>query len=212
MIGCVRSSVVTRWSPKSWTNGSNSGFLLFLRETRLKPEGRRFTLDEIAVGAGISHGQVGYLLNGERKPGFTVLASLERFFDVSPGFFTATERQALHRALLPVHESLTYVALLKGRGISQIALRSNANKASAWLGQELRLALETALHQPDPAPEDPDVRELADEMLSLPTNSRRRIMPLIRDLLGLVRSEGDSPNADSPPVGPLGTFLNARAE
>ncbi|AYN41608.1 XRE family transcriptional regulator [Streptomyces dangxiongensis] len=173
--------------------------LVFLRETRLKPGGKRYTLDEIAAGAGISHGQVGYLLSGDRKPGFTVLAGLERFFDVPPGFFTATERQALHRSLKPVHESLTHVALLKGKGISQLALRSSIahGTSSSRLGQELRTALETALSQPEPEPEDPEVRELADKMLSLPAKSRRRVIPLIKDLLGLMRPEGESPT-DSP--------------
>ncbi|MEW2132068.1 helix-turn-helix transcriptional regulator [Streptomyces sp. NPDC005435] len=165
--------------------------LVFLRQTRLKPGGKRFTLDEIAAGAGISHGQVGYLLNGERRPGFTVLAGLERFFDVPPGFFTATERQALHRALKPVRESLTHLALLKGKGIHQLALRSgDFHGASTRLGHELRAALETALSQPEPPVEDPEMRELTDTITALPVKSRRRIMPLIQDLLGLVRSDG----------------------
>ncbi|MFH9677564.1 helix-turn-helix domain-containing protein [Streptomyces sp. NPDC017405] len=170
--------------------------LVFLRDTRVKPGGKRYTLDEIAAGAGVSHGQVGYLLSGDRKPGFTVLAGLERFFAVPPGFFTATERQALHRSLKPVHESLTHVALLKGRGISQLALRGSIGQgtSSSRLGQELRAALEAALHQPEPKPEDPEVQDLADRMLSLPARSRRRIIPLIKDLLGLVRPEGEPPN------------------
>ncbi|MGW0333488.1 helix-turn-helix domain-containing protein [Streptomyces sp. NPDC003011] len=164
--------------------------LVFLRETRLKPGGKRYTLDEIAAGAGISHGQVGYLLNGERRPGFAVLAGLQQFFDVSPGFFTATERQALHRALQPVHESLTHLALLKGKGISQLALRSSiAPGASSRLGHELRAALETALSQTEP--EDAEVQELTDKMLSLPTRSRRRILPVIKEMLGLVRPDGE---------------------
>lgn len=169
--------------------------LVFLRDTRVKAGGKRYTLDEIAAGAGISHGQVGYLLSGERKPGFTVLAGLERFFAVPPGFFTATERQALYRSLKPVHESLTHVALLKGKGISQLALRSTLapGTSSDRLGEELRSALQAALSQPEPEPEDPEVRELADRMLSLPAKSRRRIIPLIKDLLGLVRAESDSP-------------------
>lgn len=166
--------------------------LIFLRETRLKPDGKRYTLDEIATGTGVSHGQIGYLLNGERRPGFTVLASLEQFFDVSPGFFTATERQALSRALQPVHESLMHLALLKGKGISHLALRSSITPgSSSRLGLELRAALEAAISQPEP--EDPEVRELTNTMLSLPTKCRRQIFPLIKDMLGLVRTDDDPP-------------------
>ncbi|MBY8846077.1 helix-turn-helix transcriptional regulator [Streptomyces sp. SP2-10] len=171
--------------------------LIFLRETRLKPDGKRYTLDEIAAGTGVSHGQVGYLLNGERRPGFTVLASLEQFFNVSPGFFTATERQALSRALQPVHESLMHLALLKGKGVSHLALRSSITQgaSSSRLGLELRAALAAAISQPEP--EDPEVRELTNTMLSLPTKSRRQILPLIKDMLGLVRP-GDAPPDDDP--------------
>ncbi|MFJ5779958.1 helix-turn-helix domain-containing protein [Streptomyces sp. NPDC093094] len=177
-------------------HGTFRSRLVFLRETRLKPDGRRCTLEEIATGTGVSHGQVGYLLNGERRPGFTVLAALEKFFDVSPGFFTATQCQVLSRALQPVHESLTHLALLKGKGISQIALRSSITPGtSGRLGLELRTALEAAVSRPES--EDPEVRELTDTMLSLPSKSRRQILPLVKDLLGLVRP-GDPPSEDDP--------------
>ncbi|MER5466258.1 helix-turn-helix transcriptional regulator [Streptomyces sp. NPDC002668] len=174
--------------------------LVFLRETRLKPGGKRYTLDEIGTGAGISHAQAGYMLNGKRSPGLAVLASLERFFAVQPGFFTATDRQALHRALQPIHDQLTHLALLKGKGISDLAMRSGTTTTTgedSKLGLELRAALTVALNQPEPEKDDPEVRELTDKMRSLPSKSRRRILPLIQGLLGLVRAEGDGAVGDS---------------
>ncbi|MEV6397346.1 helix-turn-helix transcriptional regulator [Streptomyces sp. NPDC051907] len=161
--------------------------LVFLRETRLKPGGQRYTLLEIGEGAGISKGMVDYLLKGQRSPGLTILARLETFFAVQPGFFTATERQALHRALQPIHDQLTHLALLKGEGISQLAMRSGAARGrDGRLSAELRAALTTALNQPAP---DPEVRELTDTMLSMPSRKRRRILPQIQGLLGLARAE-----------------------
>ncbi|MFJ6791454.1 helix-turn-helix domain-containing protein [Streptomyces angustmyceticus] len=161
--------------------------LVFLRETRRKPDGKMYTLDEIGAGAGISHGQVGYLLNGKRKsPGLDVTRKLEKFFEVEPGFFTATERQALYRALQSTHEQLTHLALLRGKGINRLAMRSGTCGDSR-IDRELRDALSEALSRPEG--EDPEVRELTDRMRSLPTRSRRRVFPLIQGLLGLARPE-----------------------
>ncbi|PBC82102.1 hypothetical protein SAMN05428945_3341 [Streptomyces sp. 2224.1] len=173
--------------------------LVFLRDTRRKPDGKRYTLDEIGAGAGISHGQVGYLLNGKRKsPGLDVTRKLEKFFGVEPGFFTATERQALYRALQSTHEQLTHLALLRGKGIDRLAMRSGTSGDSK-IDRELREALSEALSRPER--EDPEVRELTDRMRSLPTRSRRRVFPLIQGLLGLARPESD----DGPPPGRRGT-------
>ncbi|MEU2855990.1 helix-turn-helix transcriptional regulator [Streptomyces syringium] len=163
--------------------------LVFLRETRRKPDGKRYTLDDIGRGAGISHGQVGFLLKGQRMPGLAGVAKLEKFFAVQPGFFTATDRQALHRALQPIREQLIHLALLKGQGINRLAMRSGEADSDSRLGQELRAALTVALGKPDS--EDQELRELADEMRSLPSKSRRRIFPQVRKLLGLARPEGD---------------------
>lgn len=164
--------------------------LVFLRETRRKPDGKMYTLDEIGAGAGISHGQVGYLLNGKRKsPGLDVTRKLEKFFEVEPGFFTATERQALYRALQSTHEQLTHLALLRGKGIDRLAMRSDTSGDSR-IDRELRDALSEALSRPESKePEDPEVRELTDRMRSLPSKSRRRVFPLIQGLLGLARPE-----------------------
>ncbi|MFI5520829.1 helix-turn-helix domain-containing protein [Streptomyces platensis] len=172
--------------------------LVFLRETRRKPDGKMYTLDEIGAGAGISHGQVGYLLNGKRKsPGLDVTRKLEKFFEVEPGFFTATERQALYRALQSTYEQLTHLALLRGKGINRLAMRSGTSGDSR-IDRELRDALSEVLSRPEG--EDPEVRELTDRMRSLPSKSRRRVFPLIQGLLGLARPE----NEDRPSPGRLG--------
>ncbi|MFI2077608.1 helix-turn-helix domain-containing protein [Streptomyces triculaminicus] len=167
--------------------------LVFLRETRRKPNGKKYTLDEIGQGAGISKGQVGFLLNGQRMPGLAGVSKLERFFAVQPGFFTATDRQALRRALQPIHEQLTHLALLKGQGITRLAMRSGASGEDSKLDRELRAALTVALAEPEGDREDPELRELTEEIRALPTKSRRRIFPVLRGLLGLARPEEEKP-------------------
>ncbi|MFF3957423.1 helix-turn-helix domain-containing protein [Streptomyces sp. NPDC001890] len=171
--------------------------LVFLHETRLKQDRKKYTLDEIAAGTGISHSTVSNMLNGLRTPKVPVVASLERFFGVAPGFFTASEGQALLRALQPVHDQLTHLALLKGKGITQVAMRSSAAGGdSGRIGHELREALTAALNQPRRDYEDPEVRELTDRMLSLPSRKRRKVISLVWDLLKFMRSEGEPPVSD----------------
>ncbi len=171
--------------------------LNFLRETRLKPDGKQYTLDEIGAGAGISHGSVGYLLKGQRSPGLAALASLESFFGVQPGFFTATERQALLRALGPIRDQLTHLALLRGKSVPRLAMGNGASP----LSKELRDALEDTQTQPND--EDPEVRILTDTVKSLPDRSRKRILPVVWGVLDLVREEDDEP--DRAPDTPEGT-------
>ncbi|MER5985645.1 helix-turn-helix transcriptional regulator [Streptomyces sp. NPDC001787] len=168
--------------------------LRFLRETRRAAGGKVFTLDEIAAGVGISHGAVGYMINGDRTPRIIVAKNLERFFGVTPGFFTASEHQLLLGALRPVRDELHYLALLKGKGITQIALRSTAAADdNSTIAKELRSALATALTQQTGVDEgqDPEVRELSKQLTSLPPTSRHRVMPVIRSLLGLVPPDDD---------------------
>lgn len=129
----------------------------------------------------MSHGQVGFLLKGQRNPGMWAVSALENFFNVPAGFLTASEEQALDRALKPVLEQLLHLAVLKGRGISALAMRSNSDgTGDAQLGRELRTALSQALA----APPDDDVRELAEQMKALPPRSRNRVLPAIRRILG----------------------------
>ncbi|WP_128375774.1 helix-turn-helix transcriptional regulator [Streptomyces cavernae] len=69
--------------------------LELLRRTRLKPDGRRYTQQEIADGAGMSRQQAGALINGDRRPTMQHCHAIQRFFGVGAGFFTAEDSEAL---------------------------------------------------------------------------------------------------------------------
>ncbi|GAA5024743.1 helix-turn-helix domain-containing protein [Streptomyces siamensis] len=70
-----------------------------LRRTRLKPNGRRYTQQEIADGAGMSRQQAGALINGDRRPTMEHCDAIQRFFRVHAGFLTAEDSEALVSAL-----------------------------------------------------------------------------------------------------------------
>ncbi|KPI14684.1 helix-turn-helix domain protein [Actinobacteria bacterium OK074] len=73
--------------------------LALLRRTRIKPNGRRYTQQEIADGAGMSRQQAGALLNGDRRPTMEHCDAIQRFFKVHAGFLTAEDPEALATAL-----------------------------------------------------------------------------------------------------------------
>ncbi|MEU9559829.1 helix-turn-helix domain-containing protein [Streptomyces fumanus] len=77
-----------------------------LRRTRLKPNGRRYTQQEIADGAGMSRQQAGALINGDRRPTMEHCDAIQRFFRVHAGFLTAEDPEALAGALLPIEQEL----------------------------------------------------------------------------------------------------------
>lgn len=77
-----------------------------LRRTRLKPNGRRHTQQEIADGAGISRQQAGALINGDRRPTMEHCDALQRFFRVHAGFLTAEDPEALAGALQHIEQEL----------------------------------------------------------------------------------------------------------
>ncbi len=66
-----------------------------LRRTRVKPNGRRYTQQEIADGAGMSRQQAGALINGDRRPTMEHCDAIQRFFGVHAGFLTAHDADAL---------------------------------------------------------------------------------------------------------------------
>ena len=70
-----------------------------LRRTRLKPNGRKYTQQEIADGAGMSRQQAGALINGDRRPIMEYCDAIQRFFRVHAGFLTAEDSEALVGAL-----------------------------------------------------------------------------------------------------------------
>ncbi|MFK0252505.1 helix-turn-helix domain-containing protein [Streptomyces sp. NPDC090445] len=77
-----------------------------LRRTRLKPNGRRYTQQEIADGAGMSRQQAGALINGDRRPTMEHCDAIQRFFGVHAGFLTAHDADALTDALLRTEQQL----------------------------------------------------------------------------------------------------------
>ncbi|MFE9257039.1 helix-turn-helix domain-containing protein [Streptomyces sp. NPDC006879] len=77
-----------------------------LRRTRLKPNGRRYTQQEIADGAGMSRQQAGALINGDRRPTMEHCDAIQRFFGVHAGFLTAHDVDALTDALLRTEQQL----------------------------------------------------------------------------------------------------------
>ncbi|MGW5330615.1 helix-turn-helix domain-containing protein [Streptomyces sp. NPDC004014] len=77
-----------------------------LRRTRLKPNGRRYTQQEIADGAGMSRQQAGALINGDRRPTMEHCDALQRFFRVHAGFLTAEDAEALAGALQRTEQEL----------------------------------------------------------------------------------------------------------
>ncbi|MBK3567946.1 MULTISPECIES: helix-turn-helix transcriptional regulator [unclassified Streptomyces] len=77
-----------------------------LRRTRLKPNGRKYTQQEIADGAGMSRQQAGALINGDRRPTMEHCDALQRFFRVHAGFLTAEDPEALAGALQRTEQEL----------------------------------------------------------------------------------------------------------
>ncbi|MFF4501476.1 helix-turn-helix domain-containing protein [Streptomyces sp. NPDC001401] len=77
-----------------------------LRRTRLKPNGRKYTQQEIADGAGMSRQQAGALINGDRRPTMEHCDAIQRFFRVHAGFLTAEDPEALTGALQGVEQEL----------------------------------------------------------------------------------------------------------
>lgn len=77
-----------------------------LRRTRLKPNGRKYTQQEIADGAGMSRQQAGALINGDRRPTMEHCDAIQRFFRVHAGFLTAEDPEALSSALQHTEQDL----------------------------------------------------------------------------------------------------------
>ncbi|GHH29335.1 helix-turn-helix domain-containing protein [Streptomyces rubradiris] len=104
----------------------------FIRETRRRPDGKRYSLDELARIAGTSR----QWLSEWRKSGMPSLEHadrLRRFFGLPAGFFTADEPEALCEALQPVLQSLEAEAdpLLRLRECGLIRLAARAPQMNA---------------------------------------------------------------------------------
>ncbi|MFD3440257.1 helix-turn-helix transcriptional regulator [Streptomyces sp. NPDC058685] len=141
-----------------------------LRRTRLKPNGRRYTQQEIADGAAMSRQQAGALINGDRRPTMEHCDAIQRFFKVHAGFLTAEDADALNGALQRTEQRLLqdYAGegdplerLLQDHGVRGIAWRAaqlptdkHRDKVTEWLDMLLESVKPTS--PADPAePTDP---------------------------------------------------------
>ena len=120
-----------------------------LRRTRLKPNGRRYTQQEIADGAGMSRQQAGALINGDRRPTMEHCDAIQRFFGVHAGFLSAEDADALNGALQRTEQRLLQdyadesdplERLLQDHGVRGIAWRAaqlptdkHRDKVTEWL-------------------------------------------------------------------------------
>ncbi len=152
--------------------------LQLLRRTRLKPNGRTYTQQEIADGAGMSRQQAGALINGDRRPTMEHCDAIQRFFRVHAGFLTADDPDALATALQHIEQDLLQQLADRegtaGRPEGPDRERTDQERAAREDG--------TASHaDAPPAPDDPlerllqdhGVRGIAWRAAQLPTDQHR---------------------------------------
>ncbi|MEU2272790.1 helix-turn-helix transcriptional regulator [Streptomyces olindensis] len=115
-----------------------------LRRTRLKPNGRKYTQQEIADGAGMSRQQAGALINGDRRPTMEHCDALQRFFRVHAGFLTAEDPEALVTALQHTEQELLQKLADREREASAAAddplerlLQDHGVRGIAWRAAQL---------------------------------------------------------------------------
>ncbi|MFR9799393.1 helix-turn-helix domain-containing protein [Streptomyces sp. MS06] len=115
-----------------------------LRRTRLKPNGRRYTQQEIADGAGMSRQQAGALINGDRRPTMEHCDALQRFFRVHAGFLTAEDPEALAGALQRTEQELLQKLADREREAAEAAedplerlLQDHGVRGIAWRAAQL---------------------------------------------------------------------------
>ncbi|WP_331751369.1 hypothetical protein OID55_41770 (plasmid) [Streptomyces sp. NBC_00715] len=117
--------------------------MVHLRDTRLRPDGRRHSYDEIASSFGASRASLSNLVNSRRKapseaatgprssrlggPLASTQAGIERFFFGEPnGWLSAEPASALNEALQPVLTALTATAAERDGVPRAVALRTAA--------------------------------------------------------------------------------------
>ena len=115
-----------------------------LRRTRLKPNGRKYTQQEIADGAGMSRQQAGALINGDRRPTMEHCDALQRFFRVHAGFLTAEDAEALAGALQHTEQELLQKLADRERAAAEPAddplerlLQDHGVRGIAWRAAQL---------------------------------------------------------------------------
>jgi transcriptional regulator with XRE-family HTH domain len=115
-----------------------------LRRTRLKPNGRKYTQQEIADGAGMSRQQAGALINGDRRPTMEHCDAIQRFFRVHAGFLTAEDPEALAGALQRTEQELLQkladrekeAAVVAGDPLERL-LQDHGVRGIAWRAAQL---------------------------------------------------------------------------
>ncbi|MEU5974497.1 helix-turn-helix domain-containing protein [Streptomyces sp. NPDC047315] len=107
-----------------------------LRRTRLKGNGRRYTQQEIADGAGMSRQQAGALINGDRRPTMEHCDAIQRFFGVHAGFLTADDTDALHGALQRTEQRLLQDYAGEGDPLERL-LQDHGVRGIAWRAAQL---------------------------------------------------------------------------
>ncbi|MFJ6516161.1 helix-turn-helix domain-containing protein [Streptomyces sp. NPDC091406] len=160
--------------------------LAFLRETRRRDDGERYTYDQLAERAHVSKALISALFSGARNPGVPVAGALEDFFRVEPRFLTLSGRRALARALKPIEQSLLTLCLLRGAGVSRWAMRSSAATQDGRLGQALQEAITEALctSKAQHDPEEQELIDLTNQVRALEKKKKTRMLTRIRGLLG----------------------------
>ncbi|GGX07070.1 transcriptional regulator [Streptomyces malachitofuscus] len=115
-----------------------------LRRTRLKPNGRKYTQQEIADGAGMSRQQAGALINGDRRPTMEHCDAIQRFFRVHAGFLTAEDPEALASALQHTEQDLLQKLADRERGATEVTddplerlLQDHGVRGIAWRAAQL---------------------------------------------------------------------------
>ncbi|MGQ4461398.1 helix-turn-helix domain-containing protein [Streptomyces violaceoruber] len=115
-----------------------------LRRTRLKPNGRKYTQQEIADGAGMSRQQAGALINGDRRPTMEHCDAIQRFFRVHAGFLTAEDPEALAGALQRTEQELLQQLADRERQAAALAddplerlLQDHGVRGIAWRAAQL---------------------------------------------------------------------------
>jgi transcriptional regulator with XRE-family HTH domain len=154
-----------------------------LRRTRLKPNGRRHTQQEIADGTGMSRQQAGALINGDRRPTMEHCDAIQRFFKVHAGFLTADDADAVFGAVLHTEQELH----------QELADRERADRESAAL-------TDSPARGADPLQQllqDHGVRQIAWRAAQLPTDRHRdKVTEWLDLLLENVRREEPEPHPD----------------
>ncbi|MEU9451686.1 XRE family transcriptional regulator [Streptomyces sp. NPDC048277] len=126
-VGTVAELLAGRAAPEVELAERVRQRLDFIRENRRRPDGKRYSLGELAAIAGTSR----QWLSEWRKSGLPSLEHtdrLRRFFGLPAGFFTADEPEALYEALQPVLQGLEAQAdplsRLRESGLVRLAARA----------------------------------------------------------------------------------------